>query len=101
MGASLSSLASGLPWVTCDPLWVPSLGCVCLARFWPCCGAGPVEPGCASLKPPHFSYPISPKETMSLKYDPMPDRMAHEKPRRLHLLPLHQTEKHNLLSEPR
>ena len=56
MGASLSSLASGLPWVTCDPLWVPSLGCVCLARFWPCCGAGPVEPGCVSLKPPHFSY---------------------------------------------
>lgn len=55
-GASLSSLESGLPWAACDLPWVPFWGCICLAQSWPCCGAGPVEPGCVSLKPPRFSY---------------------------------------------
>ena len=49
------------------------------------------------LQPP----PITPRKAISLKYDPTPDGMASEKPRRVYLLPLHQIEKHNLLSEPR
>lgn len=42
------------PLGTCDPLWVLSLRSRLLARSWPCCGTGPVEPGYVYLKPPHF-----------------------------------------------
>lgn len=45
--------------------------------------------------------PVTPRRAMSLKHDPTPDRTASKKPRRLHLLPLQQREKHTLLSEPR